>query len=409
MASQVKNSKSSVTKKRSSPTKRTTNKATKPKRNSSKKRVKRKKRSPLSQKKFIFTGVFLVALFLLSTGYYLGKNAHKKSPKSVEKTLLHPTQKVKKRASDIFSNIKTEKPQTQKPIFNVEKKRILKRTVIKKVHTSPLKRAQSKQKNTMPEKASRSAISISDQKRMKPVWVHPSVPHKSMPRERKSLLTAPGRKAKLVIIIDDVSNVRQLRQIQSLGIPVTPSIFPPSALSMKSHRLARGLKHYMIHLPMESGSRQFNRQYKTLKISFSRAQMEARMREIRKLFPTARYINNHTGSVFTSNSRAMSMLYGIMRKEGFVFIDSRTIGTTKVKKIAHAYGDAYVGRDVFIDNIQSVSAIHRALRKAVHIAKRKGYAIAIGHPHHTTMRALATANNIFRDVKVVYIDALYQK
>jgi polysaccharide deacetylase 2 family uncharacterized protein YibQ len=37
------------------------------------------------------------------------------------------------------------------------------------------------------------------------------------------------------------------------------------------------------------------------------------------------------------------------------------------------------------------------LKKAVDIAKRKGYAIAIGHPHSSTMQALATAKDILRE------------
>ena len=130
---------------------------------------------------------------------------------------------------------------------------------------------------------------------------------------------------------------------------------------------------------------------------------------MRRLFPSARYINNHTGSVFTDNYKAMHTLYGIMKKEGFIFIGSRTIGSTKVRKIAHEYGDDYVARDIFIDNTQTVPYIHNQLKKAERIAKKKGYAIAIGHPHKMTMQALASAGDIFKDVDLVYIDQIFQK
>jgi polysaccharide deacetylase 2 family uncharacterized protein YibQ len=190
---------------------------------------------------------------------------------------------------------------------------------------------------------------------------------------------------------------------------MTPSIFPPSELSMTSHQLARGLKHYMIHLPMESGSRQFNSQYKTLLTSFSTNQITNRVHELRKLFPHARYINNHTGSVYTNDYKAMNRLYKALRKEGFVFVDSRTVGSSKVRKIAHAFGDAYVARDIFIDNKHTVKYIHKQLAQAVKIAKKKGYAVAIGHPHKVTMQALASANDILKDVELVYIDKLYRR
>ncbi|HIQ46170.1 MAG TPA: divergent polysaccharide deacetylase family protein [Sulfurovum sp.] len=213
-------------------------------------------------------------------------------------------------------------------------------------------------------------------------------------------------KPKLIIIIDDVSNRRQLKSIQALHMKITPSIFPPSERSMKSHLLAKGLKHYMIHLPMESGSKQFNTQYKTLKTSFSDAEIIARAKELRRLFPTARYINNHTGSVFTNDYRGMLTLYGALKKEGFMFVDSRTIATTKVPKITKYFGDAYVYRNIFIDNVHNVKTIHKQLRKAVNIAKKKGYAIAIGHPHSTTMKALSQAKEILKEVELIYIDNL---
>ena len=104
----------------------------------------------------------------------------------------------------------------------------------------------------------------------------------------------------------------------------------------------------------------------------------------------------------------MNILYKALRKEGFVFIDSVTTGSTKVKQIAHNFGDAYVARDTFIDNIHTVPAIHKQLRQAVKLAKKNGYAVVIGHPHPSTLKALSTAKNIFNGVELVYIDEIYR-
>ncbi len=216
-------------------------------------------------------------------------------------------------------------------------------------------------------------------------------------------------KPKLVIIIDDVHTKGQISAIKALPVKVTPSIFPPYKQAPNSNRLARGLEHYMIHLPMESGNKQFNTQYKTLKVSFSNKKIENRIKELRLLFPKAKFINNHTGSVFTSDYAAMHLAYKIMRENGFVFLDSKTKSTSKVKEIAHSYGDVYVSRDIFIDNEHSVPYIHRQLQKAVKIAKRKGYAIAIGHPHTVTMQALSSAKDILKEVELLYIDELYAR
>jgi polysaccharide deacetylase 2 family uncharacterized protein YibQ len=217
-----------------------------------------------------------------------------------------------------------------------------------------------------------------------------------------------GKKPKLVIIIDDVSQPWQIRAIKALPYHITPSIFPPSQQAERSHLLARELKHFMIHLPMQSGNAGMNRMRGTLKVTDSHAAMQARAKEIRKLFPRGKFLNNHTGSVFTSNYKAMKKMYGYLKKEGFVFIDSRTSGKSKVKRIAKEYGDRYIVRDIFIDNTQSIPYIHKQLSKAVKVAQKRGFAIAIGHPHKATFKALASAKKLFGGVELVYIDELYR-
>ena len=213
----------------------------------------------------------------------------------------------------------------------------------------------------------------------------------------------------LVLIIDDVSQRAQLKKITSLPYHITPSIFPPSRMNAKSYLLARGLKHYMIHLPMQSSSAKMNRFRKTMMIHDSPEKIAARIREIRRLFPTAKFVNNHTGSVFTSNYAAMRRAYIELKRNGFIFLDSRTTGKSVVRKITKIYHDPYLSRDIFLDNVQKRSAILAQLKHAVRIAKKRGYAIAIGHPHPTTLDALHHASKILAGVETVYLDDFYKE
>jgi polysaccharide deacetylase 2 family uncharacterized protein YibQ len=164
----------------------------------------------------------------------------------------------------------------------------------------------------------------------------------------------------------------------------------------------------MVHLPLESGSAAMNRMKGMLFVRSGRRAMKARVDAIRRLFPKARYVNNHTGSVYTADYRAMKRLYRALKKAGFVFVDSRTTAKTTLRKIARESGDRYIARDVFIDNVQEVAAIKKQLRQAVRIAKKRGYAIAIGHPHKATMQALRQAKGILKGVQTVYIDELFR-
>ncbi len=361
------------------PKKTNTNSSTRKTPTRKRRRRKSTKGSTFKKSIFIVLGVFLM-ISLVAFGYFLGQNDMENSQSPIAQTYKTYKPESKKKLLEDLSKIKTEKPQEKKELA---KKKVP--IIEKKTSTKPLLPAQVKEEKVA-KKEEVAKVTIAKQ----------------------IILADKTQKPRLAIIIDDVSTRRQLNNIQATGIKITPSIFPPSQRSMTSHTLAEGLEYYMIHLPMESGSAQFNKQYKTLITTFTKVQIEARAKELRVLFPTARYINNHTGSVFTDNHDAMHTLYTALRKEGFVFVDSRTIGSTKVPKITEEFGDTYVARDVFIDNEHNVPYIHRQLQKAVKIAKKKGYAIAIGHPHKMTMKALLSAGSIFNDVELVYIDELYQ-
>lgn len=340
-------------------------------RKTSRKRRKSVSNTNVKKSILIVLGVFLM-ISLVAFGYFLGKNDCQTNTSVYAKTQKYKEVDKEKKSVKDLSKIKTDEPLLKKePVRG-------KVQSVEKIATEPLIQKQVKEEE-------------------KPKFVK---------KEPKIRLTVSVEKPKLAIIIDDVSNAKQLRNIQALHMKITPSIFPPSERSMRSHTLARGLKHYMIHLPMESGSKQFNKQYKTLRLTFSKAQIIARAKELRTLFPSARYVNNHTGSVFTDDYDQMLTLYSALKKEGFMFVDSRTIVSTKVPKIAKKFGDDYVARDTFIDNVHNVKTIHKQLRKAVEIAKKKGHAIAIGHPHALTMKALLSAGSILKDVELVYIDDL---
>jgi len=216
------------------------------------------------------------------------------------------------------------------------------------------------------------------------------------------------KKPKLAIIIDDIYSLAQMKKIKTLGMKITPSIFPPSRSNMSSHKLADGSKHYMVHIPLQSSSGKLNKHYKTLMVGDSERKMITRAKELRELFPRAKYVNNHTGSVFTDNYSAMYRLYSALRNEGFVFVDSLTIGSSKVREIAKEFADPYRRRDIFLDNKQERSYIHKQLRVAVKKAKKQGYAVAIGHPYTATIEALSSSKHILKDVELVYIDEIYK-
>lgn len=215
-----------------------------------------------------------------------------------------------------------------------------------------------------------------------------------------------GSRAKLAIIIDDVGTGEQAQKIAALPVRVTPSIFPPEYQRKDTRSLARGFEHYAIHLPMEASSAKNNSA--TLRASDNYEKLQGVIAKLRADFPNAKFINNHTGSKFTADERAMQNLLRAMNEHGFLFIDSRTSPATKAKAAMNELGMRYVHRDVFLDNQNSVAAVRKKLREAVALAKKQGYAIAIGHPKSSTLRALANSADILGEVDLVYLDEIYE-
>lgn len=178
-----------------------------------------------------------------------------------------------------------------------------------------------------------------------------------------------GSRAKLAIIIDDVGTDEQAQKIAALPVRVTPSIFPPEYQRKDTRSLARGFEHYAIHLPMEASSAKNNSA--TLRASDNYEKLRGVIAKLRADFPNAKFINNHTGSKFTADERAMQNLLRAMNEHGFLFIDSRTSPATKAKAAMNGLGMRYVHRDVFLDNQNSVAAVRKKLREAVRLLKNR--------------------------------------
>ena len=225
------------------------------------------------------------------------------------------------------------------------------------------------------------------------------------PAEPRAIVPVKACGAKLVIIMDDVSYAHDVAAIRSTGLPLVMSFLPPSPRHPESATLASSVSGYMVHLPMEAVV--YNKEEPlTLRIGDSIETIQKQIVLIKRLYPNVRYINNHTGSKFTSDEAAMDRFIGVMKESGLIFVDSRTIGSSKAKTVEAKYGLPYLGRDVFLDHQDGVDNVKKQIREAVAIAKRHGSAIAIGHPRPDTIQALKESKDILNQVQIVRIDQI---
>ena len=220
---------------------------------------------------------------------------------------------------------------------------------------------------------------------------------------KKKSIYSNFKKPKLAIIMDDVSFAHDVDAIKALKMDITMSFLPPSPAHPDSAKLASREKLYMVHLPLEAMNFSAEEPI-TLHVNDSREMIRKRVEQVKALFPRVYYVNNHTGSRFTSDRQAVSCLVEALSKEGIGFLDSRTTAQTKVPEVMKSLGRPYVSRDLFLDHEADVDYIEGQIKKAIEKAKKHGSAIAICHPRKETLQALKNSRRVLRSVELVYVN-----
>lgn len=160
----------------------------------------------------------------------------------------------------------------------------------------------------------------------------------------------------------------------------------------------------MIHLPLRAVS--FSKEEPlTLTPKDDYKNIENRIKNIKIAFPNLKFLNNHTGSAFTSDEDAMRRLFKALKKYDLIFVDSRTIASTKAPELSKEFKQNYIHRNIFLDNSQNITDINKKLDEAVQFALKNKRAIAIAHPHKNSLKAISEYD--FSKVELVYIDDIY--
>ena len=208
------------------------------------------------------------------------------------------------------------------------------------------------------------------------------------PPEHPSAVSGP----RLAIIIDDLGGDTASADVifSSLHYPLTLSILPNHTHSTEIAEQARERGYeVMLHLPMQSISNE-TAEPEELREGMSSAEVSRSLAEMLRSVPHAAGVNNHQGSLVTSDPLIMADLMPQLRQRNLFFIDSRTSAATVAY---HAAQTAHVRssfRNIpFLDDVRDVPSVRKQIERAIRDAKEKGEGITIGHPHPETLYALA--------------------
>ncbi len=230
-----------------------------------------------------------------------------------------------------------------------------------------------------------------------PVVVYPEAARKPLKREEvKPPPREKVKKPRVAIVIDDIGNDLGIaRDLLNLPVPVTLSIFPfaPHAREIAREAVSKGYD-ILMHLPMEpEGYPGKGKDPGTgaLYVSMTSSELVKQLNQDLDQIPEVCGINNHMGSRFTSERRGMKIVMEVLKKRKKIFLDSRTSRKSVGYQVARECGIPTVKRDVFLDNTRDVQKIREQLDRLIEEAKKRGYAVGIGHPHRATYLALKKA------------------
>ncbi len=221
--------------------------------------------------------------------------------------------------------------------------------------------------------------------------VRPAAPPKTAVKPApKSVRPARAKEAAIVIIIDDMgNNPKELDDVLALPGPVAVAVLPLLRYSEETAKMAekKGLT-VLLHLPMQPKGHIKGLGPGRLMKGMSPKDINDILSKDLASVPGAEGVNNHMGSLLTEDKAAMGAVMAGLKSRKLFFVDSLTTAGSEGWRMAEKAGVPFTRRDVFLDDLSDEAYIKAQFARLVAIAKKRGIAVAIGHPRPMTLKAL---------------------
>ncbi|MDA7687334.1 divergent polysaccharide deacetylase family protein [Pseudomonadales bacterium] len=206
--------------------------------------------------------------------------------------------------------------------------------------------------------------------------------------ENTTVISPASSGARLAIIIDDIGYNLPLGQ-RAIDLPgaITYAILPHTPVAERLARKAissRSNKEIIVHMPMES---QLGNKLGPggLVAGLDKTEFLAAVRSALEHVPHARGLSNHMGSYLTTLPSQMHWLMTELARQGYYYIDSKTVTNGQASAAAINSQVPYIARDIFLDHDPAPAAIQAAFNKAKRMARQDGIAVVIAHPYRSTL------------------------
>lgn len=208
------------------------------------------------------------------------------------------------------------------------------------------------------------------------------ITRKIIPPEEKKLPAPEMVMPRIAIIIDDVGyqseNIDEFLNFKGkLTFSILPFLENSSSYARKINIMGFEV---MIHIPMDPvDNRNHNPGPGAILRYDSPDIIKYKLEKMVDNIPSAKGANNHMGSYITAREIQIKAVLTYLQKRKLYFIDSLTTPKSLGYEIGSDLGMRVSKRDVFIDNEDDYNKILLQLNKLKQIAKKRGYAVGIGH------------------------------
>ncbi len=192
--------------------------------------------------------------------------------------------------------------------------------------------------------------------------------------------------AYISLIIDDLgyhpkNDFRAISLKGQVGYAFLPDTPHAKRLAKLAHQKN---KEIILHLPMES-TQTSAQEPNVLTRTMDKQSFIKMLEKSLSAIPFISGLNNHMGSVLTMSEIHMTWLMSYLAQTNLFFIDSRTTRETIAEKIAQQHHIPNSRRNVFLDHVHTREAIEKQYQRLIRLARKKGTALAIGHPFSMTL------------------------
>jgi hypothetical protein len=190
----------------------------------------------------------------------------------------------------------------------------------------------------------------------------------------------------LSIIVDDFGNYKGklLEGFAKSNPAVCFAIMPQTPYATEAMEIAKKYGHEsIIHIPMEPiNYPRENPGDHALFIQHSASEINRRVERFINQLPDCIGVNNHMGSLATSDEATMTALMHTIKKHNLIFIDSRTTNTSVAYQIAQRNQIKALKRDVFLDEPDiSNATLDKKIEDCIALSQTKNYVVTIMHCH----------------------------